>query len=123
MLQLNAYGRCTTSKYQDEPIILGSIGATLGTHHPDQRITDVVNLKVNQINATTDTRSTLTGFHELLYPECHHLTRKHLIIGLNHLHGRTPVNPRLMYPLQYLDPDDQNTTNKHITVGLNHSKE
>jgi hypothetical protein len=115
MLQLNAYGQCITLKYQDALTILGYIGALLGTQHPE--------LTVNKVNTTTDTRSTLTGFHELLYPECHHLTRKHLILGLNHLNGRTPINPRLMYPLQYMDPEYHHTTYKHLTVGLNHSKE
>ena len=123
MLQLNAYGQCIMLKYQDAPTILGYIGALLGTHHPDQRITDVVNLTVNKINITTDTRSTLTGFHELLYPEYHHLTHKHLILGVSHLNGRTPINPRLIYPLQYMDPEYHHTTYKHLSININYSKE
>ena len=78
---------------------------------------------VNKINTTTDTRSTLTGFHKLLDPECHHLTHKHLILGLNHHNGRTPINPRLIYPLQYMDPEYHHTTYKHLSISLNHSKE
>ena len=85
-------------KYQDAPTILGFICTLLGT------ISDRVNPTVNKVNAITDTRSTSTGFHEPLYPEYHHLTRKHAILGLNHLNGQTPVNPRLMHPLQYMDP-------------------
>ena len=77
-------------KYQDAPTIQGYIGALLGTQHPDQRITDVVNLTVNKVN---------------------------------HHNGRTPINPRLTYPLQYMDPEYHHTTYKHLTVGLNHSRE
>ena len=51
------------------------------------------------------------------------LTRKHVILGLNHLNGRTPVNPRLMHPLQYMDPEYHHTTYKHLSIILNYSKE
>jgi hypothetical protein len=102
-------------------MILGSIGVPQDNHR--QYITDGVNLTVNKVNVITDTRSILTGFHELLYPECHHLTRKHVILGLNHLNGQTPVNPRLMHPLQYMDPEYHHTMYKRLSINLNYSKE
>ena len=104
-------------KYQDAPTILGYIGTLLGT------ISDRVNLMANKVITIIDTRSTLTGFHELLYPECHHLTRKHVILGLNHFYGRIPVNPWLMHPLQYMDPEYHHTTYKHLSININYSKE
>jgi len=69
-------------KYQDALMILGSIGVPQDNHR--QYITDGVNLTVNKVNVITDTRSILTGFHKLLYPEYHHTTYKHLSISLNH---------------------------------------
>jgi gentisate 1,2-dioxygenase len=102
-------------KSQDALTILGYTGALLGTQHPE--------LTVNKVNVTTDTRLTLTGFHKLLDPECHQLTRKHLILGVNHLNGRTLITPWLMHPLQYMDPEYHHTTYKHLSISLNHSEE
>ena len=48
--------------------------------------------------------------------------RQYITDGVN-LNGRTPVNPRLMYPIQYMDPEYHHTTYKHLTVSLNHFKE
>jgi len=110
-----------TLKYQDALMILGSIGVPQDNHR--QYITDGVNLTVNKVNVITDTRSILTGFHKLLDPEYHQLTRKHLILGVNHLNGRTLIIPRLMHPLQYMDPEYHHTTYKHLSISLNHSEE
>ena len=91
MLQLNAYKQYTTLKYLDAQTIQGSIGAPQDTHHPDQGMTDGVNLMVNTtivtmlIELTTDAPSAITVFREHEAPECHHTTYKHLILGLNHL--------------------------------------
>ena len=52
-------------------------------------------------------------------PECHHPTFKHLILGLNHLNGRTPIAPWLMYPHQHQDPECHHPTLIHIINHLN----
>ena len=75
MLQLNAYKQYTTLKYLDAQTIQGSIGAPQDTHHPDQGMTDGVNLMVNTtivtmlIELTTDAPSAITVFYEQEDPE------------------------------------------------------
>ena len=115
-----------TLRYPDALMIQGSIGAPPDHHHQDEGTTDGVSLMVNKVNYLKECSHTTPtcllkhdmqerhhNFYELEAPDHHHHTYKHLILGLNHLNGRTPITPRSMYLHQHMDPECYHPTFMH----------